>query len=79
MIRLSEIKKAENKIYCAAYFEDSPQPVSLTYDIDERAFLPFDFPAGYEWCKTHVAHAARHLEDLATAAVIPTEKTIMWY
>ncbi len=79
MIRLSKINKADNKIYCDAYLEDSPKAVSLTYDISERELLPFDFPPGYEWCKTHISHAVRHLKEMAAESVIPTEKTIMWY
>ena len=78
MIELKNIKKVDSIITCEAFFEACKEPVILRYSIERRDFLPFTFPKGYEYCKTHVAFARRYFRDLGDKEP-EKQMTIMWY
>ena len=76
MVRLRKIERNDIMISCTAFFEDCASPVDLSFDTKKKEFLPFTFPEGYEWCKSHIAHIKRYL--LATPD-FPSERNLMWY
>lgn len=78
MIELKNIKKADSIITCEAFFEACKEPVVLRYSMEKQDFLPFQFPKGYEYCKTHVSFARRYFKSLGDKE--PEEQIIiMWY
>ena len=78
MIELRNIKKVDSIITCEAFFEACKEPVILRYSIERKDFLPFTFPKGYEYCKTHVAFARRYFRDLGDKEP-EKQMTFMWY
>ena len=78
MIELKNIKKSGSIISCDAYFEDCKEPTFLRYSMKTREILPFTFPDGYGYCKTHVSFARKYFEWLGDKEP-PESKLIMWY
>ena len=72
------IRKDNSIIACEAFLEDCEEPVNLRYSIEKGAFLPFQFPKGYEYCKMHIRHARQYFESLGDEEP-PEQMTIMWY
>ena len=78
MVRLKNIRKNNSFITCDAYFEGCKEPVKLHYSVEEKSFLPFHFPKGYEYCKSHARFARDYFESLGDEDP-PSSMTIMWY
>ena len=79
MIELKKIKRESNRISCEAFVEDSPQPVSIVYDILSDQFDEGALPVGYEWCKAHIGYAERYIKEIKNERDVPKAKVIMWY
>jgi len=79
MIKLTQIKKNKNEISCMALVEDCTIPFELIYNIKSDEFQPYELPKGYEYCKSHIAHAKRELERISKKEICPQERLIMWY
>lgn len=79
MIKLKNIKKSKNSIECNIFPEDSRQSGHLCVDLILEEPRKYKLPAGYEWCRNHIAHATRELITLSKLEEIPDEKIIMWY
>lgn len=79
MINLKQIKKINNTIECYAYIEDCEEAIHLTLDLSKREFKDYILPNGYEWCKTHIAHAKFALLKMDDENKIEQERLIMWY
>ncbi len=79
MIKLTGITRSNGRITCAAYVEDSGQGIDLVFDESKAEFEKYDMPEGYEWCKSHIAHAKKYLKSLIGKQIESSERTIMWY
>lgn len=78
MVRLENIKRTESSISCDFYPEDSVLPGKMSIDIPTLEMKCY-LPDGYEWCSSHVQHAALTLRKLFEAETLPSRKLIMWY
>ena len=78
MVKIKNIKKENDRIFCDIYVEDCKVPMK-TILCDDETYEIDDFPNGYDWCKTHVRYALRFLKTLFNEKDVPTQKTIMWY
>ncbi|MCD7864021.1 MAG: hypothetical protein LUG61_11100 [Lachnospiraceae bacterium] len=79
MIKLEHIKRNENTVTCDAYVEDCKTAMPLALDVSKKEFEKYDFPAGYEWCRSHIAHAKRRLLKMIETDNFEKECLIMWY
>ena len=79
MIRLTEIQRNNGKIQCEAYVEDCDSAITLSLDEKTAELSEVELPKGYEWCKSHIAHARKFLRTLIGADQIPAQRVIMWY
>lgn len=79
MIRLTNIQKNNDYISCLAFVEDSKESFQLIYNIKNEDFDSYLLPKGYEWCKSHIAHAKRFMETILNKNEYPHEELIMWY
>lgn len=79
MLKLRNIKKNDGTIECDIYPEDSASCGTLSYDFIKKTVTKSSLPEGYEWCKTHIAHAKQALQKMIDENEIPEEKLVMWY
>lgn len=79
MIRLKNIKRIGDLLICVIVPEDAEKSGELSVDIQSRKIISYKLPAGYEWCMSHVRHAAEVLIKMAALPELPTEKTVIWY
>ncbi len=77
MVKLENIRRDKDRIYCDAYPEDSKSPIRMEVSISTGAVSHSDFPTGYEYCSSHIRHAKRFL--LENADKLPETQLIMWY
>lgn len=77
MIRLNNISRTGDVITCEALLEDCETAIQLSYNIEKMDFAPFAFPAGYEYCRSHIAHARAFLRD--NYEDLPEATSIHWY
>lgn len=78
MIRLTEIQRKNNYIYCNAFLEDSTNAIQLRFSVASRNFDQYEFPDGYDWCKEHMNIAKHYLNSVCENDLIPENHTIMW-
>lgn len=79
MIKLKKIVRNNTHIVCDAYVEDCKERISLAFNEKTGQFEHYDLPIGYEWCDSHIAHAARYLETLIGKEIKDDSRMIMWY
>ena len=78
MIKLTEIVRNNGSITCVAYVEDCKQAIPLSFNESNAEFNTITMPEGYEWCKSHIAHAKKYLKSLIGKQIESTERTIVW-
>ena len=79
MIELKNIKIKDKMIVCTAIVEDCHDPFEICVNGESGEAEPVTLPRGYEWCKSHVAHAVAAVLDMFESGVCDQEKTIMGY
>ena len=80
MVRLENIRINGNIAECDLYPEDSKIPGTLKVNIKTEE-TEYSLPDGYEYCKSHAAHAKWWLIKNTTdpKKELPEKTTIMWY
>ena len=79
MVKLKNIAKNNDIISCDIYPEDARLPGTLKVDSKKGNVAFSSLPAGYEWCRNHLHHAAKALLQMKKNNDFPNEKVIMWY
>lgn len=79
MIQLKDIKIKDKMIVCTAFVEDCTEPFEIRVNVESEELEPVILPHGYEWCKSHVAHAKFALLDMLESGEIKKQTTVAWY
>lgn len=79
MVRLRNIKRNNEIMSCEFIPEGSSECGTLVINTESKKIESCLFPSGYEWCKSHVSHAADYLIEIASDEMIPEQRTLMWY
>lgn len=79
MVRLKNLKMNDGIGECDIIPEDSENYGHITVDLNSEQIKNYSLPAGYEWCVSHVYHAARKLVTLLKNGEMPKEYLLMWY
>ena len=78
MVKLINITRKNNYIFCDIFIEDCVIPISAIYNIVDNRFEQCDLPDEYGWCTNHINHAKEFLKTMTDINELPTEKTIYW-
>lgn len=79
MVKLKNLEKNNNIGRCDIIPEDSPISGHITLSLDSGELIEYSLPAGYEWCLSHVHHAARNLVKILDSVNPQKEYLVMWY
>ena len=79
MVKLKNLEKNNNIGRCDIIPEDSPISGHITLSLDSGELIEYSLPAGYEWCLSHVHHAARNLVKIIHSDIPHKEYLVMWY
>ncbi len=78
MVKLKSFQVSTDTIMCDIYPEDSIEKGHVEIDKHTRSIVSSSLPKGYDWCLSHIAHAAFYLMDNIGKTEFPNEKIIMW-
>ncbi len=77
MVKLENIRRDKDRIYCDAYPEDSKSPIRMEVSISTGAVSHSALPEGYEYWDINIRMAKFFL--LENADKLPETQRIMWY